>query len=177
MSKGPACAASTPASLQRPTSRGLCAGPAGFTGAPVSKALVTCVAGSSIVLQLASNWQRDLPRGLDACLRLLSYQGLGHVVFGVSLLYYHRLRERQWGSAKYGSYCTVVLVSATSVQQLVAHTLGWPSVHGPTALAFANLVSFAADVPSTWQGSVLGASVSDKVCFAAASARLSSGLH
>ena len=137
----------------------------------MSKALVCCSAGSSLALQLARNWQRQLPHALDASLHLLSYRGLGHVVAGVSLLYYWRLLERQWGSAKYGTYSCLVLATSAGAQQILAHSLRWQPSPGPTALIFANLVSFAADVPATWQGSVLGAAVSDKVCAVVCRAR------
>ena len=43
----------------------------------MSKALVACSAGSSLALQLAKNWHRELPRTLNTTLQLLSYQGIG----------------------------------------------------------------------------------------------------
>ena len=140
-------------------------GPGSFAGAPVSQALVGVTAGSSLALQLARNWHKQVPHALEAVLQLFAYRNLGHAFFGVSLMYYWRLLERQWGSSKYGSAALLVIVSTTGAQHVVAHSLSWPlgHGHGPTALAFANLVTFAADVPATWQGSVLGLPVSDKV--------------
>ena len=138
-------------------------GPTGFAGAPVSKALVFGVSGASLTVQVAKAWHSQTPHALDSVLRLFSYQRLGGAIFGVSLLYYFRLLERQWGSNKYGSLTCMVIASTAGVQRLAVHALQWPPSSGPSALVAAHLVSFAADVPASWQASVIGAPFSDKV--------------
>ena len=130
----------------------------------MSKALAVGVSGASLTVQLARAWQTQTPHALDSVLRLFSYQRLGGAIFGVGLLYYFRLLERQWGSNKYGSLTCMVMVSTAGVQRLAVHALHWPPSSGPTALVAAHLVSFAADVPSSWQASFVGAPFSDKVC-------------
>ena len=114
-------------------------------------------------MQLARAWHTQTPHILDSALRLFSYQRVGGAVFGVGLLYYFRLLERQWGSNKYGAFTCMVIASTAGVQRLAVHALHWPPSSGPTALVAAQLVSFAADVPSSWNASVLGAPFSDKV--------------
>ena len=139
------------------------AGPGGFAGAPVSKVLVAGVAGSSIVVQAVHYWRGRLPY-IDAVGHLLVFKHPGVLIFGTALLYYFRVFERQWGSVKYGSFCTIVLGVSYALEQAAVKLLSWPAIPGPYPLLFANYVAFFFDVPPTQRFTIFGVPLTDKVC-------------
>ena len=70
------------------------AGPGGFTGAPITKALVFVTASTSVLLQASRGWHRRLPAYVDLFTRAFAFRHVGELIFGCALLYHSR-----WGPA------------------------------------------------------------------------------
>lgn len=66
------------------------AGPAGFSGAPVTKALVFVTASTSLLLQASKGLHRRLPAYVDLFVRLFVFRHVGELIFGCALLYHSR---------------------------------------------------------------------------------------
>lgn len=88
----------------------------------------------------------------------------GELIFGAALLYYTRLFERQFGSAKYGSFVLTACGISYLLEVAAASLLGLPSASGPYPIIFASLVSFVLDVPPLHRLNVFGWRATDKVC-------------
>lgn len=73
--------------------------------------------GASVVAQAAKVSRRRVP-ALQAFAHLFVFRHPGELLFGSALLYYFRLIERQYGSAKYGSYAVVTCGLAFTLQLL-----------------------------------------------------------
>ena len=80
------------------------AGPAGFQGAPVTKALLAVVGSSSLLVQTAHGLRRRVPRGVGVFVDLFVFRHVGELIFGGALLYYFRVFERQNGPSKCGHF-------------------------------------------------------------------------
>lgn len=76
--------------LPRPLDASMNAGPGGFVGAPVSKALVFGTVVSSVFVQASHSWHSHLPAGLSAFAQLFVFKHPGVLIFGTALLYYFR---------------------------------------------------------------------------------------
>lgn len=141
------------------------AGPTGFAGAPVTKGLLVCVTGSSVLVQASHSLRGQLPRLLRSAGHLLIFEHPGVLIFGTALLYYFRLFERQWGSNKYGTFTAFVFGSAYVLEQAAIKLLGWipAPIPGPFPLIFANYVPFFFDVPATQRFQLFGLPLTDKV--------------
>lgn len=137
--------------------------PAGFGRAPVTKGLVLTTAGSSIVFQAAS--LKDLPSFVRPLRRSFAFRNTGELVFGLALLYYFRLLERQYGSAKFAGYAFVTSTLSYGLQLGLqsAYRLRGGMPTGPYGLIFASFVPFIFDVPPTTRFTMFGMQLSDKL--------------
>ncbi len=71
------------------------AGPGGFAGAPVTKALVIATASTSLLLQAFSRGQhRRLPAYVALWTRLFHFSHVGQLLVGCILLYHSRCVRR-----------------------------------------------------------------------------------
>ncbi|KAK9832084.1 hypothetical protein WJX81_005236 [Elliptochloris bilobata] len=134
------------------------AGPHGFGGAPVTKALVLVTASTSVLLQASRGLHRRLPAYVDLFVRLFTFRHVGELLAGCALLYHSRLFERQSGSSKYGAFVALSLGLPLAISLVTRLPL--PS--GPFSLIAANLVNFMLDVPPTARFLVFGWSLTDK---------------
>lgn len=132
-------------------------------GAPVSKGLLLATLSSSVILQ-ASKARRRTPALVRAFTHAFAFRAPGELLFGAALLYFYRLFERQWGSAKYGSFVAITSGLALALEAAAAVAWGVPACAGPFPLLFANLAAnFVALVPPMHHFSVFGLKMTDKV--------------
>ena len=141
--------------------------PAG--GAPVTKALMLGTLSTSVIMQ-ASKAARRAPLLISLWTHAFAFRNPGELLFGASLLYFYRLFERQWGSAKYGSFVVVTCGLAYALEAAVGAALGGglrpagAAASGPFPLLFANLAAnFVLLVPPMHQFAVFGFKMTDKV--------------
>jgi len=149
-------------------------GPSGFQNAPISKGLLVLTGFFSIgasVMRLHN--QLDFA---DLNSIIYSYQpwrlitshlffsSPGELLFGLILIYFFRLFERQMGSAKFGGYLTVIFTLSTMVQ--IASYVLIPSARftsGPYAFIFACFILYYSEIPSTYRFRIAGISATDKL--------------
>eukprot|EP00270_Netrium_digitus_P006257 TRINITY_DN18590_c0_g1_i1.p1 TRINITY_DN18590_c0_g1~~TRINITY_DN18590_c0_g1_i1.p1 ORF type:complete len:320 (+),score=81.81 TRINITY_DN18590_c0_g1_i1:127-1086(+) len=156
-------------------------GPSGFHNAPVTKALVlTCglisfLPGPRRVTQhFALSYEAFVNRGeiwrlFTSC---LAFQSMPETLFGLYLLYYFRVFERQLGHSKYAVFVVFVALTSSAFQALLLLLL--PSefasqrqqvssmAPGPYGVIFGSLVSFILDIPACTHFSVFSLSFTDK---------------
>ena len=104
-----------------------------------------------------------MPLLVDGFTHVFVFKHPGELLFGTALLYYFRIFERQYGSAKYGSYAVATLGISYVLQALLAVAFGRHAASGLYPLLFSNLVSFLLDVPALHKFAVLGFRMTDKV--------------
>jgi len=88
----------------------------------------------------------------------------GELLFGLILIYYFRLFERQMGSAKFGGYTTVILTLSTLLQ--IASYVLFPFARfspGPYSFIFASFILYYSEIPATYRFRVAGISATDKL--------------
>jgi len=149
-------------------------GPSGFHNAPLSKAILFLTGSFSVgasVLKLQHLLDfTDLSSILSKypAWRLITnhffFASPGELLFGLLLIYYFRLFERQMGTVKFGGFTFVTLAIATMTQialYVVSPTTKISS--GPYSLLFACFVLFFSDVPSTYRFHLCGIPASDKL--------------
>lgn len=118
---------------------------------------------TSVILQ-ASKARRRPPLLISLFTRAFAFRNPGELLFGASLLYFYRLFERQWGSAKYGSFVATACGLAYALEAAVGAALALPAAQGPFPLIFANLAAnFVVLVPPLHRFTVFGLKLTDKV--------------
>eukprot|EP00210_Caulerpa_lentillifera_P003313 g3164.t1 len=140
------------------------AGPAGFTNAPVLKALCLTTTGSSVLWQaMQQNFVKPISPVLKPFVRAFVFKKTGELIFGVALLYYFRILERQTGSRKFGAYAVVVSTISFGLQSAIetAYKLK-PLPSGPYGFIFASFLSLVFDIPPSQRLSFCGVPLSDK---------------
>lgn len=130
----------------------------------MTKGLLVATASSSLLLQAAKVSRRRAPLLVDLFTQGFVFRHPGELIFGTALLYYTRLFERQFGSAKYGSFVAVACGLTYALEVAAASLLGQHSASGPYPIIFASLVQFVLDVPPLHNFQVFGWRVTDKVC-------------
>eukprot|EP00741_Cyanophora_paradoxa_P016060 tig00000042_g15504.t1 len=149
-------------------------GPSGFSNAPVTKALLLLCGGTSVVSSLLNARYvlsldvRQLMQKFQLW-RLFTHNWLflspGELLFGMLLLYYFRIFERQMGSSKYAAMVSIFAGVSTLLQLvvLVPFRSFRIAVSGPYGILFGALVQFFAEIPVTYRFRVAGAvTLSDK---------------
>ncbi|KAL4436662.1 hypothetical protein ABPG75_003801 [Micractinium tetrahymenae] len=139
------------------------AGPSGFRGAPVTKGLLLATVSTSVILQATKTARRRPPLLVSLFTHAFAFRNPGELLFGASLLYFYRLFERQWGSAKYGSFVATTCGLAYALEAAAGAALALPAAQGPFPLLFANLAAnFVLLVPPTHRFTVFGLKMTDK---------------
>ncbi|XP_043719859.1 rhomboid-like protein 20 [Telopea speciosissima] len=149
-------------------------GPFGFHNAPVTKAFVVVCAlftvfvgiqGRSSTLGLS---YQDIFRKFHLW-RLLSsvfaFSSTPEMMFGLYLLYYFRVFERQIGSNKYSVFIVFSIIVSLLYEGLLLFLLKDPSkvlVSGPYGLIFSSFVPFFFDIPVSTRFGIFGIHFSDK---------------
>ena len=140
-------------------------GAGGFGGAPVTKGLLAAVGSASLLHAVRGG---GAPTGLLG--HTLAFASAGELIFGAALLYHGRLLERRAGSNAYGSAAALATAVGGTVAAVVGRLVRARPASGPLALLFANLASFAVDVPPLTP--LANGRASDKAFIYAAAAQL-----
>lgn len=130
----------------------------------MTKGLLLGTLSTSIIIQASKAVRRRPPLLVSLFTHAFAFRNPGELLFGASLLYFYRIFERQWGSAKYGSFVATTCCVAYALEAAASSGLGWRSASGPFPLVFANLLSnFVLLVPPMHQFTVFGIKMTDKV--------------
>ncbi|XP_010525469.1 PREDICTED: rhomboid-like protein 20 isoform X2 [Tarenaya hassleriana] len=150
-------------------------GPSGFSNAPVAKAFVIASAiftvffgirGRSSKLGLSYQDIFEKFRIWKLILSIFAFSSTPELMFGLYLLYYFRVFERQIGSNKYSVFIlfstTVSLLLETVLLSLLKDPTANLLTSGPYGLIFASFVPFYFDIPVSTRFHVFGVHFSDK---------------
>ncbi|KAJ6304260.1 hypothetical protein OIU77_018016 [Salix suchowensis] len=150
-------------------------GPSGFNNAPVTKTFV--IASSIFTIfsgikggpdKLGLSYQ-DIFRNLrlwKLILSVFAFSSTPEMMFGLCLLYYFRVFERQIGSSKYLVFILFSVIVSLLFEVFAVTLLKDPSANlltsGPYGLIFASFVPFYFDIPVSTQFHVYSVHFSDK---------------
>ncbi|GER52547.1 ubiquitin-associated domain-containing protein [Striga asiatica] len=150
-------------------------GPSGFNNAPVTRVVVIASVLFTVIFGIQARsrnfaWSyQDIFKKLQIWKLIVSVFGFSstpELVFGVYLLYYFRVFERQIGSNKH----TVFILFSVIVSLLLEFVAQWllkdPSLSiltsGPYGLIFSSFVPFYFDIPVSTRFRVFSLNFSDK---------------
>ncbi|CAN1148253.1 Rhomboid-like protein 20 [Linum perenne] len=150
-------------------------GPSGFNNAPVTRAFFIAstlfslffgIKGRSAKFGLSYQDIFGKLRVLKLIASVFAFSSTPELLFGLGLLYYFRVFERQIGSNKYSVFILFSTIGSLLFEVLALSLLKDPSLNlltaGPYGLIFASFVPFFFDIPvSTWFR-VFGIRFSDK---------------
>lgn len=150
-------------------------GPSGFNNAPVTRACVIACGLFSVIFgikgrsnKLGLSYQ-DIFEKLNIWKLIVSvfaFSSTPELMFGLYLLYYFRVFERQIGSNKYSVFILFSVIVSSLFEVFVIALLKDPTLNvltsGPYGLIFSSFIPFFFDIPvSTWFR-VFGIRFSDK---------------
>ncbi|KAL0926237.1 hypothetical protein M5K25_002451 [Dendrobium thyrsiflorum] len=150
-------------------------GPSGFQNAPVTRNLVIFCAFLTVLFvargrstSLGFSYQDIIQRlrFFRVIASIFAFSSIPELIFGVYLLYYFRLFERQIGSNKYSVFVLFSLSASLLLDVLALVFLKDRTTKmlasGPYGLIFASFVPFLFDIPISSQIRVFGIPFSDK---------------
>ncbi|CAI9779537.1 unnamed protein product [Fraxinus pennsylvanica] len=150
-------------------------GPSGFNNAPVTRAIVIASALFTILFGIRGRssklgWSyQDIFTKLQIWKLIVSvfaFTSTPELVFGIYLLYFFRVFERQIGSNKYSVFIFFSVIVSLLVEVLALKLLNDPSLKimtsGPYALIFSSFVPFYFDIPVSARFRMLGFQFSNK---------------
>ncbi|KAH6779605.1 Ubiquitin-associated protein [Perilla frutescens var. hirtella] len=150
-------------------------GPSGFNNAPVTRTIVIASALFTIIFGIQGRsrniaWSyQDIFRKLQIWKLIISVFGFSstpELVFGIYLLYYFRVFERQIGSNKYTVFILFSIFTSVLIEVLALLLLKDPSLNiltsGPYGLIFSSFVPFYFDIPVSTRFRVFNLNFSDK---------------
>uniref|UniRef100_A0A2P2MWD2 Ubiquitin-associated domain-containing protein 2-like n=1 Tax=Rhizophora mucronata TaxID=61149 RepID=A0A2P2MWD2_RHIMU len=149
-------------------------GPSGFNNAPVTKAFVVASAvltllfgirGMSKNLGLSYQDIFRWPRLWKLIASVFAFSSTPELMFGLYLLYYFRVFERQIGSNKYSMFIVFSVIISLLFEVFALALLRDPTANlgsGPYGLIFASFVPFYFDIPVSTRLRVYSAHFSDK---------------
>ncbi|KAI4348592.1 hypothetical protein L6164_009300 [Bauhinia variegata] len=150
-------------------------GPSGFHNAPVTKAFIIASALFSIFFGIQGRFSslglsyQDIFGKLrlwKLIISVISFSSTPELMFGLYLLYYFRVFERQIGSNKYSVFTLFSVLVSLLLEILAIALLKDPAANlvtsGPYGLIFASFVPFFLDIPVSTRVRVLGFQFSDK---------------
>ncbi|KAK4404753.1 Rhomboid-like protein 20 [Sesamum angolense] len=150
-------------------------GPSGFNNAPVTRSIVIASALFTIIFGIQGRsrnlgWSyQDIFKKLQIWKLIVSVFGFSstpELVFGIYLLYYFRVFERQIGSNKYTVFILFSITTSLLLEVLAFWLLKDPSLNiltsGPYGLIFSSFVPFFFDIPVSTRFRVFGLNFSDK---------------
>ncbi|XP_022974301.1 rhomboid-like protein 20 [Cucurbita maxima] len=153
-------------------------GPSGFNNAPVTRTFIIASALFTVFfgiqarsIKLGLSYQ-DVIVKLRFCKLVMSvfaFSSTPELLFGLFLLYYFRVFERQIGSNKYSVFTLFSIIISLLFEVLAISLLKDPAAtavnlvtSGPYGLLFASFVPFFFDIPVSTRFRVLGVRFSDK---------------
>ncbi|XP_074320561.1 rhomboid-like protein 20 [Silene latifolia] len=149
-------------------------GPSGFNNAPVTKGIVISSAlftifygfqGRSHKLGLSYQDVFQNPKMWKIIVSMYAFMSTPELMFGLFLLYYFRVFERQMGSNKYSVFILFSYAVSFFLESSILALLKDPSssiTTGPYSLIFSAFVPFFFDIPVSTRFRVLGLKFSDK---------------
>ncbi|ESQ52835.1 hypothetical protein EUTSA_v10017035mg [Eutrema salsugineum] len=150
-------------------------GPSGFNNAPVTKAFVIASAlftvffgirGGPSKLGLSYQDIFEKFRIWKLIISNFAFSSTPELLFGLYLLYYFRVFERQIGSNKYSVFILFSGFVSLTLQIILLSLFKDPTANlltsGPYALIFASFVPFYLDIPVSKRFNVFGVHFSDK---------------
>ncbi|KAL2464586.1 Ubiquitin-associated (UBA) protein [Forsythia ovata] len=150
-------------------------GPSGFNNAPVTRTIVIASTLFTVLFgirgrssQLSWSYQ-DIFKKLQIWKLIVSvfaFSSTPELVFGIYLLYFFRVFERQIGSNKYSVFIFFSVIASLLLEVLALKLLKDPSLKiltsGPYGLIFSSFVPFYFDIPVSARFRVLGLQFSNK---------------
>lgn len=159
-----------------PSSTMQAGGVSGFQNAPVTRAVVLASGLLSVVFS-ANRRARALGLSYQEIVKnfrlwrifasVFAFQSTPELIFGLYLLYYFRVFERQIGSNKYSVF-SLFTISVSSLLQILSLVLLKDSNYisalasGPYGLIFGSFIPFFLDIPITSRFRIFGVNFSDK---------------
>ncbi|XP_038975288.1 rhomboid-like protein 20 [Phoenix dactylifera] len=150
-------------------------GPSGFHNAPVTRIFVFATALFTIVFGVKGRSPRlglphqDIINNLQiwrVISSMFAFSSTPELLFGLYLLYYFRIFERQIGSNKYSVFILFSVIMSLLFEVLALVLLKDPNLgvlaSGPYGLIFASFIPFYFDIPVTSRFRIFGIHFSDK---------------
>ncbi|XAR71457.1 hypothetical protein NMG60_11028720 [Bertholletia excelsa] len=150
-------------------------GPSGFNNAPVTRTFVIVCAVFTIIFGIQGHSSRlglsyqDIFKKLQVWKLIVStfaFSSTPELVFGLYLLYYFRVFERQIGSNKYSVFLLFSVIASLLFEVLALALLKDPTLNtlksGPYGFIFSSFVPFYLDIPVSTRFRVFGLRFSDK---------------
>ncbi|KAL3533531.1 hypothetical protein ACH5RR_007052 [Cinchona calisaya] len=150
-------------------------GPSGFSNAPVTRTLVIACALFTILFGIRGRsnklgWSyQDIFKKFHIWKLMLSvfaFTSTPELIFGIYLLYYFRVFERQIGSNKYSVFILFSSIVSLLLEVLALNIIKDSSLNilsaGPYGLIFASFVPFYLDIPVSTRFRVFNLPFSDK---------------
>ncbi|KAI3881632.1 hypothetical protein MKX03_024953 [Papaver bracteatum] len=150
-------------------------GPSGFQNAPVSRAFVLAsglltiyfgIQGRSSTLGLSYQDSFKKLKIWKLIASVFAFSSTPELMFGLYLLYYFRVFERQIGSNKYSVFILFSVIVSSVFEVLALTLLKDPTLSiltsGPYGLIFSSFVPFYFDIPVSTRFRIFGVSISDK---------------
>ncbi|KAM7505236.1 hypothetical protein LguiB_004140 [Lonicera macranthoides] len=140
-------------------------GPSGFNNAPITRTFVIACVFFTILFgirgrtnKLGLNYPTDIFKKLQLwklVVSVFSFSSTSELMFGIYLLYYFRVFERQIGSNKYSVFILFSITASKLLEVLALSLLKDHSLNrlttGPYGLIFSSFIPFYLDIPvSTW---------------------------
>ncbi|RYR32841.1 hypothetical protein Ahy_A10g047365 isoform A [Arachis hypogaea] len=150
-------------------------GPSGFTNAPVTRAFIIASALFTIFFGIQGRFNslglsyQDIFGKLrlwKLIMSVFAFSSTPEMMFGLYLLYYFRVFERQIGSNKYSVFIVFSVLTSLLFEVISLALLRDPAAKlvtpGPYGLIFASYVPFFLDIPVSTRIRVFGIPFSDK---------------
>ncbi|KAL2480781.1 Ubiquitin-associated (UBA) protein [Abeliophyllum distichum] len=150
-------------------------GPSGFNNAPVTRTIVIASALFTILFGIRGRsgnvgWSyQDIFKSLQIwklIASIFAFTSTPELVFGIYLLYYFRVFERQIGSNKYSVFILFSVIVSLLLEVLALKLLKDPSLtiltSGPYGLIFSSFIPFYFDIPVSTRFRVFSLHFSDK---------------
>lgn len=149
-------------------------GPSGFHNAPVTRTVVIATGLLTVIFGIRNRALRLglTHQGIFKQLRFwrivasqFAFSSTPELVFGIYLLYYFRVFERQIGSNKYSVFILFSLIASFLNDALALALLKDPTIFlasGPYGLIFSSFVPFFFDIPVSSRFRIFGINFTDK---------------
>ncbi|XP_044469021.1 rhomboid-like protein 20 [Mangifera indica] len=150
-------------------------GPSGFSNAPVTRTFVIASAIFTVFFGIQGRFNKlglsyeDIFKNFRLWKLIVSgfaFSSAPELMFGLYLLYYFRVFERQIGSNKYSVFILFSIMVSLLFEVLALALLKDPATNlltsGPYGLIFASFVPFFFDIPVSTRFHVFGVRFSDK---------------
>ncbi|XP_065856571.1 rhomboid-like protein 20 [Euphorbia lathyris] len=150
-------------------------GPSGFNNAPVTRTFLIACAIFTLSFGIQGGFRKlglsyqDIflkPRIWKFIASVFAFSSTPELLFGLYLLYYFRVFERQIGSNKYSVFILFSIIGSLLFEVVTLGILKDPTANllssGPYGVIFASFIPFFFDIPVSTRFRVVGVHFSDK---------------